>query len=95
MRINVLYPKNYLKCVLKANSHDVQSKIYCITDSKIYNDILIENQIVYLSNNNRDEKELLLINEGSLIKIEFNQNIPHTDHYFINKINVFYNNISY
>jgi len=95
MRINVIYRKAYLKCVLKANSHYVQSKIYCITNLKLYNDILIENQIVYISNNNSDEKELLLINEETLIKIEFNQNIRHIDQYFINKINAFWNNYLY
>jgi len=79
-----------LRCVLLANSHYVQSKIYCILDKKIINAILIENQIVYLSKNN-NEKELILVNEETFIKIEFSKNIHYADiYYFINNTNDYY-----
>ena len=40
-----------LKCILKANSYCVQSKINCVINEIISDDILIENQIVYLGSN--------------------------------------------
>ena len=90
ININLIYPKMCLRCVLLANSHYVQSKIYCILDKKIINEILIENQIVYLSKNN-DEKELVLVNEETFIKIEFSKNILYADiYYYINEINNYF-----
>ena len=72
---HLFHNKISLKCVLKAYSNFVQSKIYCIINNNIAEDILIENQIVYLSKNHTDTKELLSINKETFIKIEFNKNI--------------------
>ena len=44
----IFHNKISLKCVLNAYSNFVQSKIYCIINKNIIEDILIENQIVYL-----------------------------------------------
>ena len=88
----IFHNKISLKCVLKAYSNFVQSKIYCIINNNIAEDILIENQIVYLSKNNTDTKELLLINEETFIKIEFNKNIYYNDKFLFNNINNYSNN---
>ena len=74
ININLLFPKCNLKCNLQAYSHYVESNIYCISDKIIKTSILIENQIIYISQNDR-EKELLLINEETFIKKKFNKNI--------------------
>ena len=44
----IFHNKISLKCVLNTYSNFVQSKIYCIINKNIIEDILIENQIVYL-----------------------------------------------
>ena len=64
--INFLYPQITLLCSLKPFSKYVQSKLYCNHNIKITTEILLENQIVYSINN---EKELILVNEETLIKI--------------------------
>ena len=88
----IFHNKISLKCVLNAYSSFVQSKIYCIINKNIIEDILIENQIVYLSKNHTDTNELLLINEETFIKIEFNKNIHYNDKFLFNNINNYYNN---
>lgn len=40
-----------LKFNLKANLYCIQSKIFCVINEIISDDILIENQIVYLGSN--------------------------------------------
>ena len=69
--VNFLYPKFTLECNLKPNSKYVQSIIYCINNLEIYSRFLIENQIIILFNKN---EELLLINEETLIRLEFSKN---------------------
>ena len=69
-KINFLVPHITLVCKLKPFSKYVQSKIYCIHKLKIDTDILIENQIIHSIDN---KKELLLINEETMIKIEVNK----------------------
>ena len=64
--INFINLKETLKCNLEAYSKYAQSKFYCISNSKIKKDILIENQIIYSSDNKFD---LLLINQETLIKV--------------------------
>ena len=88
----IFHNKISLKCVLNAYSNFVQSKIYYIINKNIIEDILIENQIVYLSKNHTDTKELLLINEEIFIKIEFRENIHYNDKFLFNNINNYYNN---
>ena len=82
MNINFIYPKLTLKCMLKPNSKFVISRIYCINNFQMKSHILIENQIVKLFDN---EEELLLINEETLIKIDFiNNNEMISINYVIN-----------
>ena len=88
----IFHNKISLKCVLNAYSNFVQSKIYYIINKNIIEDILIENQIVYLSKNHTDTKELLLINEEIFIKIEFRENIHYNDKFLFNNMNNYYNN---
>ena len=70
--LNLIYPKITLYCNLSAFSKYVQSKIFCkINDLNIIDkEILIENQIVRLVN---DKSYLVLINEETLIKLNFNK----------------------
>jgi len=70
--LNLVYPKITLYCNLRAYSKYVQSNIFCkINDLNITDkEILIENQIVRLIN---DKSDLLLINEETLIKVNFNK----------------------
>ena len=70
--INFINPKTTLKCNLKPFSKYVQSRFYCINDSEINKEILIENQIIYSSDNKFD---LLLINQETLIKANDSNNI--------------------
>ena len=88
----IFHNKISLKCVLNTYSNFVQSKIYCIINKNIIEDILIENQIVYLSKNHTDTKELFSINKETFIKIEFNKNIHYNDKFLFNNINNYYNN---
>ena len=73
--ISIFYPKVFLECKIKPNSKYVLSTIYCINDKDITPEILIENQIVHSLNN--DGNEMLLINEETIIKMSFNENIKY------------------
>ena len=91
--INFLYPKISLKCILKPNSKYIQSKIYCINNISISSQILIENQVIISLNNS---EELLLINEATLIPLNFNKNFDYNGkimesypNYIINNKNFF------
>lgn len=71
LNINFFYPQMVLKCNLEPNSKYVQSKIHCFNKKEINSKILIENQIIHSL---IDDEEILLINEETLIKLEFNNN---------------------
>ena len=97
--VNFMHPKIRLKCNLKPYSKYVQSMIYCINKNEVNSHILIENQIVRCFNNN---EELLLINEETLIKINFTKNnyknITENEAFFIKHNNIkndFFNLIIY
>ena len=76
-KIHFIHPNMTLKCTMKPYSKYVQSKIYCINNMTfISSRILIENQIVRSLNN---EEELILINEETLIKINFSRNQEYHD----------------
>ena len=68
--INVFHPNINLKCSLKPNSKILLSNIYCYHFKNKIKSLLIENQVVHLNNN---EEELLLINEETMIKVNFNK----------------------
>ena len=68
--INVFHPNIILKCSLKPNSKILLSNIYCYHFKNKIKSLLIENQVVHLNNN---EEELLLINEETMIKVNFNK----------------------
>jgi len=69
--VNLIYPHISLKCSLRGYSKHVQSIISCEINNICVNDkeIIIENQIIQLVNG---KLGLLLINEETLIKINFN-----------------------
>ena len=88
--VNFLYPKITLECNLKPNSKYVQSTIYCINNLDISSQFLIENQIIIPFNKN---EELLLINEETLIRLDFiknNRNIVINPNYEEFSINYLY-----
>ena len=95
LSIKFIYPNLTLNCSLKSSSNSVQSKIYCINHKNWNKKILIENHIAYST---IDNKELLLINSETFIKLDFNRSIKKTyllsnnkrkDYYFIIITNIF------
>ena len=86
--LNVIKPNMKLNCVLKSNSKFVQSKINCIIDIIINNDIFIENQILRSIYDENDE--ILLINEETLIKNKINKDKNNFEEYFKFSINMNY-----
>lgn len=70
--LNILHPNITLYCSLRAYSKFVQSMIFCkVNNINITSqEFIIENQIVRLVQNKSD---LLLINEETLIKLNFNK----------------------
>ena len=92
MNINLLFPKCTLQCNLQPYSHYVESNINCISNISINSDILFENQMVYLSENNKEQK-LLIINQETLLKRKLNENLYYQTENFINK--KYYNKINY
>ena len=66
--LNLFYPKMSLNCFLKPNSKYVQSIIHCFNEKEINSQILIENQV---TQSLFGQDELLLINEETLIRINF------------------------
>ena len=84
--LNIFQPDIYLNCNIKPNSNIVTSYINCSCDDKnMTTDILIENQIVNLNNN---EDKLLLINEETIIKINFGSINNKNKYYKIRKYNL-------
>lgn len=70
--LNFFFPNIALNCSLKPYSKYVQSEIYCINNKDINSsEFLVENQIVQLLDG---KKELLLINEQTLIKLKIRIN---------------------
>ena len=87
LSINFIYPNLTLNCSLKSSSNSIQSKIYCINDKTWNKKILIENHIAYST---IDNKELLLINSETFIKLDFNKDIKETNVSFNNKRKEYY-----
>ena len=60
LNINLIYPKKSVKCFVKSTNKYIQAYIYCNIGKANFEEILINNQIIYSNNCN---ESLLLINK--------------------------------
>jgi hypothetical protein len=75
LKIFPIFPKKSLECFIKSTNKNVQAYIYCNIGKENYNEILLNNQIIYTGNCN---ESLLLINKE----------IFYQNYQIINKISI-------